>query len=368
MVEQKLLEVIERYINGEMSGDELARFQLLMAENKEVNDRVNEHREFTNLIKQYGERLELEKRLDAIHSEIDIHTLKDEMMVHPAWIVKLWRHHHSKISVAASIAIFAVLFTLFFTGYLTNRESNYVKLKGEVDQLKLAVNGPRRAKLPRPAKINNPGKFRGTGFAISSNGYIVTDYHLVNNADSVYVENADGKSFKTKTIWLDPQTDVAILEITDTSFTKLGALPYNIKKSESDIGESVYSLGYPRDARVLGVGYLTASNGFKSDKSSDSTTYQVSIPVNQGDSGGPVIDSKGNVIGIVSAKETHVEGAHFAIKSNYLLKALHDIPEDSLKRPLKLNSNSKNTLASLNKVEQVKKLQNFVFMVKVYNQ
>jgi serine protease Do len=367
MVEQKLLEVIERYINGEMSGDELARFQMLMAENKEVNDRVNEHREFTNLIKQYGERLELEKRLDAIHDEIDVHALKDEMMVHPIWIVSLWRHHHSKISVAASIAIFAVLSTLFFTGYLTNRESNYLRLKGEVDRLKSKVNVLGHNQITHP-KINNPGNFRGTGFAISSNGYIVTDLHVVNNADSVYVESTDGKSFKTKTVWVDPTTDVAILEIVDSAFTKLAPLPYNIKKSESDIGESVYTLGYPRDAMVLGVGYLTASTGFTNDKTSDSVTYQVSIPVNPGNSGGPLIDSKGNVIGIINAKENHVEGAHFAIKSNYLLKALHDIPADSLKRPLRLNVNSKNTLAGLNKVQQVKKMQDFVFMVKVYKQ
>src|ERR1700680_1117190 len=107
MSDNYLLEVIERYLNGEMSKDEYARFEVLRNENPEVNSLFNEHKQFTGLLKQYGERLELEKRLDAIHSEIDVCTLKEELMIHPSWIVQLWRTHHSKISVAASIAIFA---------------------------------------------------------------------------------------------------------------------------------------------------------------------------------------------------------------------------------------------------------------------
>jgi len=362
MSESQWLEVVERYLNGEMSGDELARFELLRAENAEVNNRVLEHRHFTGLIKQYGERLDLEKRLDDLHKEIDIHALKEELTIHPIWIVKLWRNHHSKISVAASIAIFAVLFTLFVTGYLTNRESKYEFLGLKIKQLESKVNRLN----PHPVNTSNPGNYQGTGFAISSNGYIVTGYHVIRNADSVYVQNAEGKSFRAKIIYTEPQTDIAILEITDTSFVNLSPLPYDIKKTDGDIGENLFTLGYPRDVMVLGAGYLTASTGINSDNTSDSTTYQVSIPVNHGNSGGPLFDNKGNLIGIINARETHVEGAHFAVKSSFLLKAIQDIPSDSLKKTL--NINSKNVLAGLNRVDQIKKLQNYVFMVKVYNQ
>jgi hypothetical protein len=365
MSDNQLLEVIERYINGEMSNDERARFEILRNENPDVNNLVNEHKHFTGLIKQYGERLELEKRLDAIHDEIDVYTLKEELMIHPSWIVQLWRTHHSKISVAASIAIFAVLCTMFFTGYLNNREINYVKLRGEVTQLKRKTDllNNKFNNLNSPVKKNNnPGKFRGTGFAISSNGYIVTDYHVINNADSVYVQSADGKSYRTKVIYSEPQTDIAILEINDSSFKGLGAIPYDFKKSESDIGENVFTIGYPRDVMVLGPGFLTASSGFNGD----TTQYQVSTPVDFGNSGGPLLDSKGNVIGIINARETHMAGAAFAVKSNYLLKTIQDIPADSLKETLNLNN--KNVLAGLSRVQQIKKLQNYIFMVRVYNQ
>src|ERR1035437_141579 len=210
MSDNQLLEVIDKYLNGEMTKEERARFEILRNENAEINSKVAEHKHFTGLIKQYGERLELEKRLNAIHSEIDVHALEEELMIHPSWIVQLWRNHNSKISVAASIAIFAALCTLFFTGYLNNREANYVRLKGEVDQIQQKLRSGRGTNLNPQPKINNPGNFRGTGFAISSNGYIITDNHVIKDADSVYVQSIDGKSYKAKVVYSDPQTDIAV--------------------------------------------------------------------------------------------------------------------------------------------------------------
>ncbi len=364
MRDNQLLELIERYLNGDMTKDERAKFEILRSEDADVNNKVTEHKHFTNLIKQYGERLELEKRLNTIHDEIDVNALEDELMIHPPFIVRLWRNHHSKISVAASIAIFAVLGTLFFTGYLNNREMNYVKLSREVNQIKNQtrdLNSKVNGLNPSHKRYENPGNFRGTGFVISSNGYLVTDFHVIKDADSVYVQGNDGKSYKTKVIYTEPQTDIAILKINDSSFKSFGPIPYTFKKSETDIGENVFTIGYPRDAMVLGPGFLTASTGFQGD----TTQYQVSTPVNFGNSGGPLMDSKGNIIGIINAKQTQIEGAAFAVKSNYLLKAIQDIP-DSLKENLDLNS--KNVLAGMNRMQQIKKLQNYVFMVKVYNQ
>jgi len=365
MNDNQLLEVIEKYLNGEMTKDERGRFEILRNENADINDKVTEHKHFTNLIKQYGERLELEKRLDAIHDEIDVESLEDELMVQPSGIVRLWRNHHSKISVAASIAIFAVLCTLFFTGYLSNRDANYLRLAGDIKRIENTLKPKRNGINPSHGSMDNPGNFRGTGFVISSNGYIATDYHLIKDADSVYIQGTDGKSYRAKVIYSDPQPDVdiAVLEIVDPSFKTFGPLPYAFKKAETDIGETVFTIGYPRETVVLGPGFLTASTGYQGD----STMYQVSIPVNPGNSGGPLLDNRGNIIGIINAKQTNLEGAGFAVKSSSLLKVIQDIPSDSLKdKPL--NVNSKNVLATLNRVQQIKKLQNYVFMVKVYKQ
>src|SRR5207253_942207 len=120
--------------NGEMNADERKVFEQFRTENAEVDQRVIEHQQFTGMLKQYGERVELESRLNAIHREIDVHALTEEVIIHPSWIVQLWRDHHSKISVAASIAIFAILATLFVTGKMDNN-SSYKELKGEVARL-----------------------------------------------------------------------------------------------------------------------------------------------------------------------------------------------------------------------------------------
>ncbi len=360
----QLTETIERYLNGEMTKDERARFETLRGEDADVNSKVAEHKHFTTLIKQYGERLELEKRLDAIHLEIDVHALEDELMIHPSWIVMLWRNHHSKISVAASIAIFAVLCTLFFTGYLSNKQVNYGQLVGEIGKLKTGQNNLQNkinSLNPQHSNVANPGNFRGTGFAISSNGYIITDNHVIRNADSVYVQAADGKSYRTRVVYTEPTNDIAILEITDPSFKPLAALPYTFKKAETDLGEGVFTIGYPKDNIVLGSGFLTSTTGFRGD----TTQYQISALLDYGHSGGPLLDSKGNIIGIVNGKQTRVEGAAFAVKTSYLLKAIKDIPADSLNKPL--NTNGKNILAGLARPQQIKKLENYVFMVRVYS-
>jgi serine protease Do len=80
MRDEQLLEAIERYLNGEMNADERKAFEQFRTENAEVDQRVIEHQQFIGLLKQYGERVELENRLNAIHQEIDVHTIAEEVL------------------------------------------------------------------------------------------------------------------------------------------------------------------------------------------------------------------------------------------------------------------------------------------------
>ena len=371
MKNDQLLEMIERYLNGEMTIEERAEFDALRNKDAAVEAKLEEHKHFTGLLKQYNDRHNMELRLNAIHDEIDVHTMAQDLMSHPSIVVRLWRQHHSKISVAASIAIFATLLTLFFTGYLTNKDPRVEQLKIEVDKVKgaqIKLRGQLDGVGDPKVKPLNPGptiiaKYRGTGFALSSDGYILTNFHVVDGADSVYVQNADGESFHTKVVSTDPTHDMAVLQINDPAFKNIGAIPYGFKKAKSDLGEDVYTLGYPTDAAVFGPGALTSDAGFKGD----TAEYTVSVPVNQGNSGGPLFDSKGNIIGIISGRQTQTQGVAFAKKSAFILKTVQDIPADSLKNnPLVLNN--KSTLAGLNRTQQLKKLKNYIFIVKVYNQ
>lgn len=367
MNDRQLHDEIERYLNGEMSRDERSAFDMLRKNDADVERQVNEHRQFVGLLKQYNERRELEQRLNAIHQEIDVHALKDELTIQPSWVVQLWRNHHSKISVAASIAIFAMLATLFFTGYFAGHDSNYTQLRMQLESYKRSTEKLNKSTdalihdIKSGHKIIDPARFGGTGFAVSTNGYVVTNYHVVKDADSVYVQNAAGENYHARIIYSEPQYDVALLRIDDSTFKSLSPLPYAIERVSSDLGEDVYTLGYPRSNAVYDKGYLSSSTGYKDD----STSYQVSIPVNPGNSGGPLLDNKGNIIGIISGKDSHMDGSSFAVKSEYLVKAIKNMPADSVNKKPMLNS--KNTLASLSRKQQIKKLQNYVYQIKVYS-
>ena len=202
MTELKLQEEIERYLNGEMSPQERKQFELLRKEDANINHKLAEHQLFTQVLKQYNTRLALETRLNAIHDEIDVHTLTESLMIHPSWVVRLWRNHHSKISVAASIGIFAVLSVMFLTGYFSNQDSKYIQLKLDVANLntKTTLLNQKVAQSAKGGSRSVADRYRGTGFAITSGGILVTNYHVVSEYDSVYVQNAAGKSFKAKVL------------------------------------------------------------------------------------------------------------------------------------------------------------------------
>jgi S1-C subfamily serine protease len=206
-----------------------------------------------------------------------------------------------------------------------------------------------------------PASFGGTGFAISGNGYIVTNYHVVRGADSIHVQNNKGITYKVKPFYSDPVNDIAILKISDKNFESLPSLPYAIKRGTSGVGESVFTLGFPKDDIVLGDGYVSSKTGINGD----TLAYQVAIPVNPGNSGGPLLDNSGNIVGIINGKENKTDGATFAVKSKYIMEALNAIPQDSLSRRVAYGKRS--VLRGLKRDKQVQKMQDYVFMIKVYN-
>lgn len=360
--ELDLIKKFEAYLHQELSADDLIAFEQERKNNASFEQKFIAHLSFIKDLKSYGERKNLSIQMDKIHATLDLSALKDQALEKPTLIISLWVKHKKNLAVAASVAIVFTMATLLSTGFFKNGSQNtsYSALKRDMESIKRSQNALIR-NINNKSKDIAPSQFGGTGFALTSSGYLVTNYHVVEGADSVYVQNSKGESFKVKTIYVDPSSDIAVLQIDDQAFENLSPLPYAFKKTNSDIGEDVYTIGYPKDDVVYGKGYLSSSTGF----GGDSIAYQISIPVNPGNSGGPLLDNKGNVIGIVSGKQTQADGAAFAIKSDFLLKAIDNIPQDSLTK--KIIINKKNTLASLSRTQQIKKLQDYIFVVKVYN-
>ena len=106
-----------------------------------------------------------------------------------------------------------------------------------------------------------------------------------------------------------------------TDYKPLSSLPYGISKTSGDLGEQIFTLGYPRDEIVYGEGYMSAKTGFEGD----TLACQIAVAANPGNSGGPVLDKNGDVIGVLSTRQIQAQGAVFAIKSKSIFKALEEI-------------------------------------------
>lgn len=357
-----LLNQIEAYLNGELSEAEHAEFEELRRTNPSIDHQVVAHQNFIKNLKEYGDRNELMAQMQDIHSELDIEAIRDEVLPGSVKVRKMWGKHRFDLAVAASVAILAVLSTLLSTGYFKD-EPDYRQIKRDLADVKTQVklfNQPRVLPVTPPRGNVHAARFGGTGFALTTNGYIVTNFHVIDGADSVYVQNTDGDSFKAKTIYSDPTYDLAILKIVDSGFESFRSLPYTIKKSGMSLGEEVYTIGFPKDDLVFGRGFLSSKTGLQGD----TLAYQVDMNVNPGNSGGPLLDSRGNVVGVIKGKQTKMDGAAFAVKSGFLLKAIESIPKDSLSDKLVLNK--RNAFAGMSRVEQIKKMQDYVFIVKAY--
>src|SRR5690606_35114594 len=188
----------------------------------------------------------------------------------------------------------------------------------------------------------------------------VTSNHVIKGADSIYIENKNGNRFKVVAVHKDIEHDLAILKVEDTNFTTFGSLPYTVSNSDADLGEKVYTLGFPREDMVFGEGSLSSQSGFEGD----SAAYQISIPLNPGNSGGPLFDDRGNLIGVISGKQLDAQGAAFATKSTYLMQMAEQLKADSATR---VTFNRYNNLTGRGRKHQIKKLKDFIYMVKVYN-
>lgn len=286
-----------------------------------------------------------------------------------AKVVYLFKKYKRTAAIAASIAgITALTISALVSSFSSSGKINE-EVKDDVAMLRRDLNTLRKnddilntkiEKVKDNAVISAPIEYTsgGTGFLIDAQGYIVTNSHIVDKARYVAVQNSEGKEFTATIAYTDVLHDIAILKINDTSF-KSGSIPYSLKKNSANISESIYTLGYPRNDIVYGEGYVAAKTGYNGD----SLTLQITVAANQGNSGGPVLNRNGEVVGVITGKQTTIEGAVFAIQSKYIQQALYKLQQDSTHKDIKIPSAS--NLKNLDRTQQVEKITRYVYMVKV---
>jgi len=183
---------------------------------------------------------------------------------------------------------------------------------------------------PRPRQQQEqPVIAQGTGFFISADGYILTNNHIVEKAEKVTVNTVQGKEYSAKVVGTDSMTDIALIKIEakDVPFAELG------DSAEMKVGEWVLAIGNPYGLDHTVTAGIVSAKG-RDLAPGDSSTYQDFIQtdaaINRGNSGGPLINMKGEVIGITSNIFTPTGGnigIGFAIPSNMARKVVVQLKE-----------------------------------------
>ena len=213
--------------------------------------------------------------------------------------------------------------------------------------------------------VINKGQYQssGSGFFLTTNGVIVTNYHVVEEVNGIDVfvnRNGEVKIYKANVLISDKTNDISLLKIDDDSFTPFATLPYIINTQILDVGTSVFALGYPM-SDILGE-EIKLTNGLISSKTGyqgDIVTYQISAPIQPGNSGGPLFDKNGNIVGITNAGVPDAQNVGYAIKASYL-RNLVDVAPETVTLPVQ------NNISGLSFTEKVKRLTPYVVLIKVY--
>jgi TPR repeat protein len=166
--------------------------------------------------------------------------------------------------------------------------------------------------------------YTGSGFFITTNGYFVTNYHVIKDADKISLRNVQGKTYEAVIVKTDKNNDLALLKVNG----KFSALPV-INSQTVKRGADVITVGFPNidiqgKEPKLSEGIISALSGVQDEP----TVFQISVPIQPGNSGGPLVNMDGNVVGIIASKLSTLymlknkgsvpENVNYAIKSNYL--------------------------------------------------
>ena len=161
--------------------------------------------------------------------------------------------------------------------------------------------------------IGNQGTSSGSGFIISEDGYILSNHHVVEGATSVSVTTHSGQTYSAKVMGSDSNNDLALLKIeaTGLKYVSLGS------SDDLIVGDQVVAIGHPlgSETATLTVGYISAKDQSVATDGSILNMLQTDAAINSGNSGGPLFNMKGEVIGITTAKYSGTSSSGASIES-----------------------------------------------------
>jgi len=366
-----LLDTIERYLTGQMLPEEKEYFKQLRKNNPQIDQMVVEHKLFLHQMEEFSDNTALKHTLAAVHNSMvlkgDIYEGGEQSI--KGRVVQFYHKYKKVTAIAASIAgVTALGISMLVAALSPNiNKQDYERLVKDINNVKSGLKSTNNhlhqldIKMPKGAVATSSG----TAFLIDGKGYLITNAHVLGNATNATVTNGKGQEFTTKILSVDQDKDLAILKIEDEDFKTVSVLPYAIKKSSPELGEEIFTLGYPRyptEDIVYNMGYLSSASGYNGDTASCS----INLSANPGNSGGPVFNRNGDVVGILTARQNEVQGVVFAVKAKKIFEMVDELKkEDTAVQKIKIAGYS--TLKGQPRVEQNKKLVDYVFIVKAYS-
>ncbi|PBQ32183.1 hypothetical protein CNR22_10505 [Sphingobacteriaceae bacterium] len=359
----RVSDLFDNYLNGSMSAEDRAGFENLLNTDSIMANAFNEHKALVDSLKKHASRVEFKNKLKAIHEK----EFGNSKIISINREENFAKRHGRTIVVAASTAFIAVLSTVaaLSTGglFITKQSNELTELNRKVSEVKASTDGiVEGLKNTNNKKPYVPANLEGSAFALNNKGYILTSYHMIKGADSIFIRNASTERALTTLVFFDPKLDLAVIKVDNKDLYKNWQVPFSLNEKSTDVGEKVFTLGYPRNEMVYGEGSLSSLSGY----SNDTNMYQISIPVNPGNSGGPLLDENGTIIGVIRGKISGAEATGFAIKAKEILNSIKSCDIDSTKQDLLSQNGKKGSLKKLKRSEQVKRINPYVFNVLVY--
>lgn len=360
-------ELIDQFLDGEMSADELAEFEQRIESDSLLRRRVADVKKVRDDLFRIGDRQRLIERLDAIHEE----QLTSLPVYKPERPIRKKRSNGGKkirlkpfimvIGAAASIAllVFAGIQYLGGDGFTESSSADlaYEELAKEEDSASEGVFLEEAAEEADISPVVVEKKMTATAFVVAQNGYLVTNNHVVGERIIVkQVNTTDTIEFKAEVALRDTVNDLVLIKINDSEFKIFGVVPFSLSNNDQNIGNPIFTLGYPKNDIVFGDGNISSTSGLGGDLSA----YQISIPVNKGNSGCPVFNSKAELVAIVKGKKKGAEGTAFAIKSKHVVDLINQYEEES---QITLKTPKRNQLSGKSRSRQIKHITPFVFTI-----
>lgn len=354
--ELNIMEYAERFYNNRLTNNEWQLIQKTLRNNQDLDAQWQECILLLHQLEEASKLQNFKQKIAQVKTQSQPKQTSNKVMV-------FVKKHFVKIAAAAILFGFGWGFGKIAIDQNQSKNSTkqqYMQLRREIETIKKS-----QTQIIDSIKENNTVMlqdnkeklFGGTGFAISNDGYIATNYHVVKDAKKIIINTSKNKNYIAYTVAFDPKSDVAILKIEDKNFTfGKKQIPYAISNASSLLGSRIYSIGFPKDDIVYNEGYVSCETGFEGDENA----YQLEISANPGQSGAPILDKNGIVIGILSGKQSNSYGTTYAVRAQAINELIYKLPKAN-----KIKLSKYSLLKNKERTEQVKLIKQYVVAINV---